>query len=67
MSVTVVLDTVLLVQLVYVGSAIIVGIAGAELSAVYVYVDTLLTFHGSSHVIIFNVVVVSKEKSVSVE
>ena len=59
-SLTVLLATVLLNHFVYVGSAVIVGTVGAELSAVYVYVTTLLAFHAGSHAITFNVVVAVK-------
>ena len=47
----------------YVGSDTIVGTAGAELSAVYVYVFTLLAFHAGSHAITFNVVVLVNDWS----
>ena len=60
LSLTAVRATALLVHLVYVGSATILGTLGAALSAVYVYVTTLLEFHAGSHAITFNVVVAVK-------
>jgi hypothetical protein len=59
-SLTVLLATVLLNHFVYVGSAVIVGTVGAELSAVYANVFTALVFPAASHAITFNVVVALK-------